>query len=102
MDPEISCMDAKGKASGFGALTGGSVFDTTTRHLLRLHAKPPPPECLMLQKAFTKWEWALGANARIWVAAEAAQTTAVIVAFLQRIERMDDVCLLYTSPSPRD
>jgi exosome complex component RRP40 len=93
MEPEISCVDSNGKAAGYGPLGGGYMFETGSRHVLKLRSRPPPPEIVKLPSTL-KWESALGANGRVWVHSSTPQETSAIVQILQdcaRIVDTDDV-----------
>lgn len=77
MEPEIECMDAHGKSSGFGPLTGGYMFSCTTGLARVLLSNPPCPILSALGTALS-YEIAVGINGRVWSKAEDAQTTILV------------------------
>ena len=89
MEPELACTNAQGKAAGYGPLQDGLVFDTDNAHARKLRARPPPPEVDKLSKAL-RWEFAVGANGRVWVKSPSAKVTAAVVNVLQLCARLDD------------
>jgi exosome complex component RRP40 len=88
LDPELSCTDAHGKASGYGPLRDGYVCESSSQHVLKLRSPKPPPEIRKLPSSL-KWESVVGANGRIWVKSTSVQITAALVQVLR------DCALLY-------
>jgi exosome complex component RRP40 len=80
LQPLLSCVNAAGKAAGFGPLKGGMSLKCSTALARSLLATPPHPALTTLG-AQMKFELAVGANGRVWVsAATAAETVAAAVA----------------------
>uniref|UniRef100_A0A7S0QLZ0 Ribosomal RNA-processing protein 40 n=1 Tax=Pyramimonas obovata TaxID=1411642 RepID=A0A7S0QLZ0_9CHLO len=77
MEPEIECMDAHGKSSGFGPVAGGDMFNCTTGLARVLLGNPPCPVLVALGSALS-YEIAVGINGRVWVKAEDAPTTILV------------------------
>ncbi|XP_074306736.1 uncharacterized protein LOC141641982 [Silene latifolia] len=69
MNPELSCIDASGKAAEFGPLTDGFMFETSTGLSRMLLSSPPCPLLEGLGKKLS-FEIAVGLNGRVWVNAE--------------------------------
>ncbi|EEE55123.1 hypothetical protein OsJ_02901 [Oryza sativa Japonica Group] len=66
MNPELSCMDATGKAAEFGQLKDGYMFDTSTGLSRMLLSSPTCPILEALGKKLS-FEIAVGLNGRVWV-----------------------------------
>uniref|UniRef100_A0A804NFS4 Ribosomal RNA-processing protein 40 n=1 Tax=Zea mays TaxID=4577 RepID=A0A804NFS4_MAIZE len=66
MNPELSCMDATGKAAEFGQLKDGYMFDTSTGMSRMLLSSPTCPVLEVLGKKLS-FEIAVGLNGRVWV-----------------------------------
>ncbi|XP_062217661.1 uncharacterized protein LOC133917831 isoform X3 [Phragmites australis] len=66
MNPELSCMDAMGKAAEFGQLKDGYMFDTSTSLSRMLLSSPTCPVLEALGKKLS-FEIAVGLNGRVWV-----------------------------------
>ncbi|KAK2076015.1 hypothetical protein QBZ16_001351 [Prototheca wickerhamii] len=80
VDPMLTCVDATGKAAGFGPLQGGTLFSVSTQHARRLSAGPA---FLGVLGRTLKFEMAVGANGRVWVNAAAE----AVIALVQRLCR---------------
>lgn len=78
MNPELSCVDANGKASDFGRLKDGCMFESTTGLSRMLLSSPTCPVLEILGKKFA-FEIAVGLNGRVWVNAESPYTIIVVV-----------------------
>eukprot|EP00238_Polyblepharides_amylifera_P006106 CAMPEP_0196573906 /NCGR_PEP_ID=MMETSP1081-20130531/3725_1 /TAXON_ID=36882 /ORGANISM="Pyramimonas amylifera, Strain CCMP720" /LENGTH=200 /DNA_ID=CAMNT_0041891759 /DNA_START=15 /DNA_END=614 /DNA_ORIENTATION=+ len=65
LDPEIECTDADGKSSGFGPLTGGYMFQSSTGLARVLLSNPPCPILSVLGQELS-YELAVGLNGRVW------------------------------------
>lgn len=74
MDPVLSCVDAQGRASGFGPLKEGLVVDCGTSHARALLARPPAP-VLAAVGAKLQFELAVGMNGRVWLNSSGCATT---------------------------
>ncbi|KAK1281013.1 hypothetical protein QJS04_geneDACA002840 [Acorus gramineus] len=66
MNPELSCMDASGKAAEFGPLKDGCMFETSTGLARMLLSSPTCPVLEALGKKLS-FEIAIGLNGRVWV-----------------------------------
>jgi len=77
VDPEIACVDANDKASGYGPLTGGFNFEVTTGMARALLAHPTSPVLAALGKHLA-YEIAIGQNGRVWVDSGDVQTTILV------------------------
>ena len=89
MDPELSCTnkDGKntskdGKSLGYGPLKDGYMFETRSRHIMKLRSRPTPHEIRKLPQAL-KWETVVGANGRVWVKSTSPQITTALVQVLR-------------------
>ena len=86
-DPQLSCVDAAGKASGMGPLLGGLPFTVSTGAVRLLLARPPCAALAALGAAVA-FELVVGANGRCWVSAADVTTTVLVVNALQQaVER---------------
>lgn len=77
MTPELSCVDATGKASGFGQLKDGFMFQCSTGLARALLTRPTCPVLEALGKGLS-FETAVGLNGRVWVNAASASTTILV------------------------
>eukprot|EP01018_Ginkgo_biloba_P004008 Gb_30837 [translate_table: standard] len=77
MNPELSCTDATGKASEFGSLSGGYMFECSTGLARALLSRPTCPVLEALGKTLS-FEIAVGLNGRVWVNAP-SPTTVILV-----------------------
>ncbi|CAN4099315.1 unnamed protein product [Withania somnifera] len=68
-NPELSCMDASGKAAEFGLLKDGYMFESSTGLSRMLLSSPTCPVLEGLGKKLA-FEIAVGLNGRVWVNAE--------------------------------
>ncbi|XP_016441295.1 uncharacterized protein LOC107766912 isoform X2 [Nicotiana tabacum] len=78
MNPELSCMDASGKAGEFGLIKDGYMFESSTGLSRMLLSSPTCPVLEGLGKKLA-FEIAVGLNGRVWVNAE-HQSTIILVA----------------------
>ncbi|GFH13201.1 KH_dom_type_1 domain-containing protein [Haematococcus lacustris] len=78
IDPQLSCVDAMGRASGFGALKGGTLIHVSSALARQLLSSPPAPVLQALGNSL-QFEIAVGLNGRVWVAADSSKA-AVLVA----------------------
>lgn len=81
-DPVLSCVDAAGRAGGFGALKAGLLVDVPLPRARALLAVPPAP-LLAALGACVEFEVAVGMNGRLWVTAGGAAATANVAAALR-------------------
>lgn len=77
MTPELSCVDATGKASGFGQLKNGFVFECSTGLARALLSRPTCPVLDALGKRLS-FEIAVGLNGRVWVNAPSVSTIILV------------------------
>ncbi|KAG9138337.1 hypothetical protein Leryth_001542 [Lithospermum erythrorhizon] len=76
MNPELSCMDANGKAAEFGPLKEGFMFESSTGLSRMLLSSPTCPVLDALGKKLS-FEIAVGLNGRVWV--NAASPSSIIL-----------------------
>lgn len=84
MDPELSCVNSRGKAAGFGGLVGGFMF----RCSIGLARSLLAPNCFVV-KCLGKqlaYEMAVGMNGRVWVKTGSHRTTIMACTALQNSE----------------
>ncbi|KAL5227573.1 hypothetical protein ABZP36_015838 [Zizania latifolia] len=77
MNPELSCMDATGKAAEFGQLKDGYMFNTSTGLSRMLLSSPTCPVLQALGKKLS-FEIAVGLNGRVWVNAPSPSNVIVV------------------------
>eukprot|EP00271_Cylindrocystis_brebissonii_P002226 TRINITY_DN12662_c0_g1_i2.p1 TRINITY_DN12662_c0_g1~~TRINITY_DN12662_c0_g1_i2.p1 ORF type:complete len:245 (+),score=68.90 TRINITY_DN12662_c0_g1_i2:493-1227(+) len=85
--PELSCMDAAGKASGFGALTAGYIFSCSSG-LARALLAHPPPAVLQALASHVAFELAVGLNGRVWVHSASPSSTVLVCNALANAESL--------------
>lgn len=83
MDPVLSCVDASGKASGFGQLKGGTYTTCMSSYARILLGQPPAPVLQALSEA-VQFEIAVGLNGRVWVDSPSCSTTVLVCNAIQR------------------
>ncbi len=86
MEPILSCVDAAGRAAGYGHLRGGLVLSCSTALARQLLGKPPP-QFLRDLGAAAPFEMAVGLNGRLWVDAYSAAGTVDVSLALQAAEK---------------
>ncbi|KAL8457783.1 hypothetical protein ACS0TY_035602 [Phlomoides rotata] len=86
MNPELSCMDATGKAAEYGPLKDGLMFDTTTG-LSRMLLSSPSPVLETLGKKLA-FEIAVGLNARFWVNASSPSVVVLVGNTIMQMESL--------------
>mmetsp|Transcript_26878 Transcript_26878/g.58657 ORF Transcript_26878/g.58657 Transcript_26878/m.58657 type:complete len:232 (+) Transcript_26878:140-835(+) len=69
MEPVLSCMDASGRAAGFGHLKEGISLTVGTATARKLLGAPMPLVLEELSKTAVPFELAVGMNGRVWVCA---------------------------------
>ncbi|CAG9465070.1 unnamed protein product [Pedinophyceae sp. YPF-701] len=89
MDAELSCVDAVGRAAGFGPLKGGVLTTCPTGTARRLLVRPPSPVLTTLGK-FVQYEVAVGMNGRVWVSAATPAAAALVVAAVKAVDGRSD------------
>lgn len=77
MNPELSCMDANGKAAEFGPLKDGFMFETSSGLARMLLSSPTCPVLEGLGKKLS-FEIAVGLNGRVWVNADSPSTVILV------------------------
>ncbi|RWR93975.1 putative exosome complex component rrp40 isoform X1 [Cinnamomum micranthum f. kanehirae] len=87
MNPELSCTDASGKASGFGPLKDGYMFESTTGLSRMLLSSPTCPVLEALGKKLS-FEIAVGLNGRVWVNASAPETVILVANAIMNAETL--------------
>ncbi|KAG2575280.1 hypothetical protein PVAP13_7KG425700 [Panicum virgatum] len=90
MNPELSCMDATGKAAEFGQLKGGYMFDTLTGMSRMLLSSPTCPVLEALGKKLS-FEIAVGLNGRVWVNAPAPSTVILVSNAIMKSESLSGI-----------
>lgn len=78
MEPQLSCMDALGRAAGFGHLKEGTLVTVTTSMARQLLGSPPAPILQALAQSTMQFEVAVGLNGRVWVNGSTATTTILV------------------------
>eukprot|EP00268_Persea_americana_P024764 TRINITY_DN2416_c1_g1_i4.p1 TRINITY_DN2416_c1_g1~~TRINITY_DN2416_c1_g1_i4.p1 ORF type:complete len:218 (-),score=45.01 TRINITY_DN2416_c1_g1_i4:311-964(-) len=87
MNPELSCTDASGKASEFGPLKEGYMFESTTGLSRMLLSSPTCPVLEALGKKLS-FEIAVGLNGRVWVNASAPETVILVANAIMNAETL--------------
>ncbi|KAL9252011.1 putative exosome complex component rrp40 [Drosera capensis] len=90
MNPELSCMDANGKAAEFGPLKGGFMIETSTGLSRKLLSSPPCPVLVDLGKKLS-FEIAVGLNGRVLVNAESPSTVIIVSNAITKSEILSPV-----------
>lgn len=90
MNPELSCTDATGKASEFGALKEGYMFDTSTGLARMLLSSPTCPILEALGRKIS-FEIAVGLNGRVWVNAASVSNVILVSNAIMRSEFLTSV-----------
>jgi exosome complex component RRP40 len=88
VNPELSCIDTRGKAAEFGGLIDGYMFHCSIRLARSLLQRNNV--CL---KALGKWlsyEVAVGMNGRVYVKTAKPEMTVVIVSAIKNSENLTD------------
>lgn len=91
LDPELSCVDAQGRASGFGKLEGGLPLTITNSYARNLLRPSPPHPVLQALASTMQYEVVVGINGRIWVNAGDARTIIRVVNVLRKGEYVDEL-----------
>jgi exosome complex component RRP40 len=90
MNPELSCMDASGKAAEFGQLKDGFMFESSTGLSRMLLSSPACPILEALGKKLA-FEIAVGLNGRVWVNAESPSTVILVTNAIMNSESLSGV-----------
>ncbi|KAL0798189.1 hypothetical protein Bca101_053363 [Brassica carinata] len=87
MNPELSGTDASGKASVFGPLKDGFMFETSTGLSRMLLSSPTCPVLEALGKKLS-FEIATGLNGRVWVNAAAPRSVIIVANAIMNSETL--------------
>lgn len=87
MNPELSGTDASGKASVFGPLKEGFMFETSTGLSRMLLSSPTCPVLEALGKKLS-FEIATGLNGRVWVNAAAPRSVIIVANAIMNSETL--------------
>ncbi|PWA34150.1 polyribonucleotide nucleotidyltransferase, Exosome complex RNA-binding protein 1/RRP40/RRP4 [Artemisia annua] len=90
MNPELSCMDANGKAGEYGILKEGYMFESSTGLARQLLSSPPHLVLEALGKKLS-FEIAVGINGRFWVNASQSSTVILVGNAIQKSESLSMV-----------
>ncbi|KAK6942899.1 K Homology domain, type 1, partial [Dillenia turbinata] len=90
MNPELSCMDASGKAAEFGPLKDGYMFESSTG-LSRMLLSSPTCSILEALGKKVSFEIAVGLNGRVWVNAESPSNIILVSNAIMRSESLSRV-----------
>ncbi|KAL5725862.1 hypothetical protein ACHQM5_008954 [Ranunculus cassubicifolius] len=90
INPELSCVDANGKAAEFGPLKEGYTFESSTGLARMLLSSPTCPVLESLGKKLS-FEIAVGLNGRVWVNAESPSTIIFVAMALMKSEFLSEV-----------
>ncbi|XP_063939163.1 uncharacterized protein LOC108197706 isoform X3 [Daucus carota subsp. sativus] len=90
MNPELSCMDASGKAAEFGPLKDGYMFESSTGLSRMLLSSPTCPVLEALGKKLS-FEIAVGLNGRAWVNAASPSTVILVSNAIMNSETLTGV-----------
>ncbi|CAM8964987.1 unnamed protein product [Rhodiola kirilowii] len=88
MNPELSCMDANGKASGFGILKDGYMFESSTGLSRVLLSSPTCPVVLDKLGKKLSFEIAVGLNGRVWVNGPSPSTVILVANAIMNSEAL--------------
>ena len=88
MDPELSCVNARGKAAGFGGLSGGYMFRCSIRLARALLRKNNV--CLRALGKRVAFETAVGMNGRVYVSAATPATVVKVVNALRNSQHLSE------------
>ncbi|CAL9031071.1 unnamed protein product [Prunus brigantina] len=90
MNPELSCIDASGKAAEYGTLKDGYMFECSTGLSRMLLSSPRCPVLEALGKNIS-FETAIGLNGRVWVNAGSPSTLIVVANAIMNAESLSGV-----------
>ncbi|KAL1814677.1 hypothetical protein ACET3Z_017251 [Daucus carota] len=90
MNPDLSCMDASGKAAEFGPLKDGYMFESSTGLSRMLLSSPACPVLEALGKKLS-FEIAVGLNGRVWVNAATPSTVILVSNAIMNSETLTGV-----------
>ncbi|KAL5713593.1 hypothetical protein ACHQM5_015655 [Ranunculus cassubicifolius] len=90
INPELSCVDANGKAAEFGPLKEGYTFESSTGLARMLLSSPTCPVLESLGKKLS-FEIAVGLNGRVWVNAESPSSIILVANALMKSEFLSGV-----------
>lgn len=87
MNPELSCMDASGKAAEYGPLKDGFTFESSTGLSRMLLSSPTCPVLETLGKKLA-FEIAVGLNGRVWVNATSPSIVILVANTIMQTESL--------------
>lgn len=87
MNPELSCMDASGKAAEYGPLKDGFMFESSTGLSRTLLSTPTCPVLETLGKKLA-FEIAVGLNGRVWVNATSPSVIVLVANTIMQTESL--------------
>ncbi|KAI3454502.1 hypothetical protein Pfo_011165 [Paulownia fortunei] len=90
MNPELSCMDATGKAAEYGPLKDGFMFESSTGLSRTLLSSPTCPVLETLGKKLA-FEIAVGLNGRVWVNAASPSIVVLVANTIMKTEPLSPV-----------
>ncbi|KAL3642368.1 hypothetical protein CASFOL_013183 [Castilleja foliolosa] len=90
MNPELSCMDASGKAAEYGPLKDGFMFESSTGLSRTLLSSPTCPVLETLGKKIA-FEIAVGLNGRVWVNATSPSIIVLVANTIMKTESLSPV-----------
>lgn len=89
MEPELVCVNSKGKAEGLGLLSSEGLEFRVPLHVAR---KVLSPACGLLRRLGTelRFDMAVGMNGRVWARSDSTRYTATVAAAICACEHMDE------------
>ena len=79
LEPQLSCVDAAGRAAGFGHLKEGMLVSVSSAYARQLLAGPPAQAPVLgALGSSLAFELAVGVNGRVWVAASSVRATVLV------------------------
>uniref|UniRef100_A0ACD5VJU8 Uncharacterized protein n=1 Tax=Avena sativa TaxID=4498 RepID=A0ACD5VJU8_AVESA len=90
MNPELTCMDATGKAAEFGQLKSGYTFEISTGLARMLLSSPTCPLLEALGKKLS-FEIAVGLNGRVWVNAPSPSNVILVSEAIKKSESFNRI-----------
>ena len=90
MEPELVCVNSKGRAEGLGVLSAEGALDF--RVPLHVCRKMLSPACGLLKRLGSelRFEMAVGMNGRVWARSDSTRYTAAVAAAICACENMDE------------
>ncbi|XP_037078143.1 exosome complex component RRP40-like isoform X2 [Pollicipes pollicipes] len=89
MEPELVCVNSKGRAEGLGVLSAEGLDFTVPLHVCR---KVLAPACGLLRRLGSelRFEMAVGMNGRVWATSNSLRYTAAVASAICASEHMDE------------